>query len=318
MRFDQNKMYDVKNCYGDALVELAKENDKIVVVEADLMKASGSGPFKKAFPGRHFNVGIAEQNLLGFSAGLASAGKIPFASTFACFISQRACDQAMNAVAYNQFNVKMIGTYAGLTSEKNGGTHIGVEDLSIFRGMPGVVVIDPADAREFALSLAYAAGHLGPVYIRANKGAFPLLFDENHRVEEGKAVVLSEGGDVSLITTGIATQQGVLAAKMLAQSGISVRHVHMPFVKPIDVEAVVECADRTGAVVAVENHSIYGGLGSAVAEVLCEHRPARLCRMGFQDRFGETANLEYLLKAMGIDAGHIADGVRRWVCGETE
>lgn len=308
-----NNVCDTKETYGKTLVTLGEQNDRIVVVEADLMKASGSEAFYKKYPKRHFNVGIAEQDLVGFSAGLAAMGKIAFASSFACFISQRGCDQAINSVAYNQFNVKLIGSYAGLTSEKNGGTHISIEDIGIFRSIPGFQVIDPADGMEFAAALNYAVGHEGPVYIRQNKGKFLNLFAENYNLSEGKAVVLSDGWDVGLITTGIATQEGVKAAERLRKAGISVRHVHMPFIKPIDEKEICDTAKKTKFLVTVENHSVYGGLGSAVAEVVCEKGPTCLYRLGMQDCFGETAELKYLLSKFGIDADSIANSIIQYM-----
>ncbi len=308
---DYGNKCDAKSIYGDALVSIGERNENVVVVEADLMKASGSEAFKKRFPKRHFNVGVAEQDLLGFAAGLAAMGKIPFASSFACFISQRACDQAVNSVAYNKYNVKMIGSYAGLTSEKNGGTHISVEDLAIFRSMPNVIVADPADAVEFVKMLEFALRYEGPVYIRENKGEFPVIFDNEYQVTPGTSVVLRGGKDIGLITTGIATQEGIKACELLEAEGISVRHVHMPFIKPIDKFEIIKTARITKRLVTVENHSIYGGLGSAVAETLCEEFPSILTRLGMQDCFGETAKLDYLIKKFGIDASGIATHIHK-------
>lgn len=307
----ERSFYDNRTLYGNVLIELAKKDDRIVVVDADLMKASGSGAFRDIFPQRHYDVGIAEQNLIGFSAGLAAMGKIPFAASFACFLSQRGCDQIVNAVAYNQFNVKLIGSYAGLTSEKNGGTHISIEDISIFRSIPHFQIIDPADGVEFSKALIYAAKHEGPVYIRQNKGAFPKLFEASYCLEEGKSVVMTDGEDVGLITTGLATQEAVIAAGILQRCGISVRHIHVPFIKPLDYEEIYKTAYKTKFLVTVENHSVYGGLGSAVAEAVCERYPSYLYRLGLQDCFGETADLKYLIKRFGIDADSIVQNILR-------
>jgi len=293
---------DTNKTYGETLARLGETCPELVVVEADLMKASGSHPFKARFPERHLNVGISEQDLLGFASGLAMSGKIVFASSFACFISQRACDQAVNAVAYNHANVKMIGSYAGLTSEKNGGTHISVLDLSIFRSIPYMQVFDPGDAVEFAAILEYALGYDGPVYIRSNKGEHGIFHEPGYIFKAGKAEILQDGSDVGLITTGISTLQGILACEELAGSGIRIRHVHMPSIKPIDREEIALTAEKTDRIITVENHSINGGLGSAVAEVLCETRPARLKRLGLPDCFGETASLSYLQNKFGIDS----------------
>ena len=311
-----NKIYtetDTNKVYGETLCRLGERCPDLVVVEADLMKASGSILFKERFPLRHLNVGIAEQDLLGFATGLALAGKIPFASSFACFISQRACDQAVNAVAYNRSNVKMIGTYAGLTSEKNGGTHISVLDLAIFRSIPYVEVYDPGDAVEFAAILEYALEHNGPVYIRSNKGINGVFHEPGFQFKSGKAEVLRDGSDVGLVTTGISTIQGILACELLESAGINARHIHMASVKPVDRKEIEDTAKKTGCIVTVENHSINGGLGSAVAESLCETCPAPLLRLGFPDCFGETASLNYLEHKFGIDAEGIRDGVKAFI-----
>lgn len=302
---------DTKKTYCETLIDLAGKNPELVVVEADLAAASGTPGFQKMYPERFFNVGIAEQNQMGFAAGLALMGKIPFTATFSSFISQRACDQAVNSVAYNKANVKMVGTYAGLLNEKNGGTHISVEDLAIFRSMPNVIVIDPGDMIEFAGSLKFAMEHEGPVYIRHNKGFFPTFLPEDYCFEPVKSIVLQEGNDLGLITTGISTLDGIQACEDLRNQGIYVRHIHMPTLKPIDREAIIQTAEKTGLIVTVENHSVIGGLGSAVAEVLCEDYPTKLVRMGFQDRFGETADAEYLKESFGISAHHIAETVKK-------
>lgn len=298
-----------KKTYGQTLIELGKKDPRIVAVEADLMKASGSDLFKAEFPQRHFNVGIAEQNLVGVAAGLASMGKIPFASSFSCFISQRACDQAVNAVAFNKFNVKMCGTYAGLTSEKNGGTHISVEDIAIFRTMPNVTIMVPADCIELTRAMEAAAAHCGPVYIRIARGPLPTIFSKDCEFTIGKAKVLSEGEDVSLITTGITTWEGLNACETLSSNGIRVRHIHMPTIKPIDRQEILRAARDTGRIVTVENHSKIGGLGSAVAEVVCDECPVPVVRLGMNDCFGETAKLDYLIDKFGISSRHIVRAV---------
>lgn len=301
---------DTNTTYGQTLTALGEEYPQLIAVEADLMKAAGSAPFKEKFPERMLNVGIAEQDALSFSAGLASMGKIPFASGFACFMAQRACDQAQNSIAYNDFNVKVIGTYAGLTSEKNGGTHISIDDLAIYRNIPRFEVYDPGDANEFAAILRYAAAHDGPVYIRSNKGKHPTFTPEGRVFVPGKGEVLNEGSDVALITTGITTAEGINAAAELEKLGISVYHLHMPSIKPVDRHAIVEAAKQTKLVVTVENHTVNGGLGSIVAEVLCEDYPARLVRLGLQDHFGETAKLRYMMNKYGIDDQSIIAKIR--------
>lgn len=306
---------DTNQTYGATITALAAEYPQVAAVEADLMKASGSAPFKEAYPDRMFNVGIAEQDALGFSAGLAAMGKIPFVTGFACFMAQRACDQAQNSIAYNKFNVKVIGTYAGLTSEKNGGTHISIDDLAIYRNMPYFEVYDPGDANEFAAILQYAAAHDGPVYIRSNKGKFPTFTPEGRAFEPGKGQLLAEGGAATLITTGITTVEGIRAVEALREENIFVDHIHMPSIKPLDREIIAASVRKTGRVVTVENHTVNGGLGSAVAETLCEEQPAFLRRLGFQDHFGETAKLDYMMHKYRIDACAIIETVRNIVKG---
>jgi len=303
----------VKDILDGALIELGREDERICVVEADLQRATGSDGFEKEFPNRHMQVGIAEQDLIGTAAGLAAMGKIPFAATFSGFASQRCCDQAVNAVAYNNFNVKIIGTYAGLTSEKNGGTHIGVEDISIYRGIPRMTVLVPGDGVEMRQAVLAAAKHTGPVYMRIPRGPMAVYNEKSYKFEIGKAQKLQDGKDVALITTGITTPEGIKAIKELEKDGISVYHLHVPTIKPIDKDAIVEAAKKTGNIVTVENHSVLGGLGSAVTEVVCEHAPAKVVPLGMQDTFGETATLPYLMAKYGIDADAIVKGVKEAV-----
>lgn len=303
----------VQTTYGETLIRLAKENPRVVAIEADLMKASGSDRFRDACPERHFQVGIAEQNLVGFAAGLAAMGKIPFASTFSNFISQRSCDQVINAVAYNRFNVKLVGSYAGLTSEKNGGTHIGVEDIAIFRCIPNMTVLVPGDCIELAAAMKAASEYEGPVFIRMARGPLTTIFPEDHKVVIGQSKVMNEGSDVCLITTGITTWEGIQACETLSSKGIGVRHIHMGTVKPIDREAIVKAAREIGRIVTVENHSRLGGLGSAVAEIVCEECPVPVKRLGMDDVFGETAQLKYLLDRFGISARHIVEAIENIV-----
>ena len=304
-----------KTTYGETLIRMGKANPRIVAVESDLMKASGSDMFEAEFPDRHFQVGIAEQNMVGFAAGLAAMGKIPFASTFSNFISQRACDQAINAVCYNKFNVKLCGTYAGLTSETNGGTHISVEDIAIFRCMPNMLVFVPGDCNEMASAMEVAAAYDGPVYIRIARGPMPTIFPENHQFVIGKSVPMSEGDDICLITTGITTWEGQLACEELKTRGVAVHHIHMPSIKPIDRDAIVDAARKTGRIVTVENHSRLGGLGSAVTEVVCDEHPVRVARLGLDDCFGETAKLDYLMNRFGTNAKHIVHTVETLLKG---
>ncbi len=296
---------NVNDTFGQKLAMLGKSDPRIVVVEADLMRASGSDPFKDMFPERHFQVGIAEQNLVGVAAGLAAMGKIPFASTFAIFASQRACDQAAVAVALNKFNVKICGDYAGLTSEKNGATHISIADISIYRSMPGMVVIVPGDCTELSSAMDAIAAYNGPVYLRKARGPMVNIFPDSHRFTIGRGVLMQKGSDICIITTGITTSEGIKACEALKSQGVKARHIHMPTIKPMDREMVLSAARETGGIVTVENHSRIGGLGSSVTEIVCDKYPVPVTRLGIDDRFGETATLDYLMEKFGITAGHI-------------
>jgi len=299
---NNSETVSVKKVYGETLVKLGKVNPNVVVVEADLMKASGSGPFLEAYPERHFDVGVAEQNLVGVAAGLAAMGKIPFASTFANFASQRACDQAFMSVAYNQFNVKICGDYAGLTSEKNGAIHISVADIVIFRSMPNITVVVPGDCTELASAMEAITNYKGPVYLRKARGLVKSIFPPDYKFEIGKAVMIQEGYNVTLITTGITTYEGIKACDVINSESIGVRHIHLPTIKPIDREVILRAAYETGVIVTVENHSWYGGLGSAVTEIICEECPVPVIRLGIKDCFGQTADLEWLLDEYEISS----------------
>lgn len=303
------KTISVQQTYGETLVKIGQSNPRIVVVEADLAKASGSTPFQTAFPDRYFQVGIAEQNLIGVAAGLAAMGKIPFASTMTNFASQRACDQAVIAAAYNRFNVKICGSYAGLTNEKNGATHISVEDVAIFRSMPNMVVLDPGDCIELESALEEIAVYDGPVFLRMARGPLTTLFSPGYKFVIGKSIVIEEGCDAGLITSGITTYEGVKACELLRSRGIRVRHVHIPTIKPIDRDEIIRTARETGAIVTVENHSQFGGLGSAVTEVVCDTCPIPVTRLGINDSFGETATLDWLMEKFQISANHIVSAV---------
>ena len=306
---NETVLESVQQTYGKTLVELGRENPRIVVVDADLMKAAGSHLFAEAFPERHFQVGIAEQNLLGVAAGLASTGKIPFANSFSNFLSQRACDQAVHSVAYNRLNVKICGSYAGITQEKNGGTHMGIEELAIYRCMPHMVVVNPCDCVELSSAMRTIAAYDGPVYLRMPRGPLPRILPDDYHFEIGKAMVLHEGNDASLITSGITTWQGVQACNVLESRGLRVRHIHVPTIKPLDEDAILSAARETTFLVTAEDHSKLGGLGGAVAELVSAEHPTRVVRLGIDDRFGETATLDWLLDKFGISAARIAAAI---------
>ena len=309
-------MKDATVVYSETMIRLADRNDDIVLVEADLMRASGSEPFFMKYPDRLYNVGIAEQNLLGFASGLAAVGRIPFASAIASFLSQRACDQAVISVAYNKFNVKMIGLMPGITSEKNGGTHISILDLAVMRGIPNLMVVDPGDSIEYEKVLEYAAENEGPMYIRANRGQIKSFHGENYIFEPGKGLFLGNGRDVGLITTGLATEQGIIASEAAAKSNIGVCHLHLPCLKPLDTAAIAKCMENTVVVITAENHSVIGGLGSAVAETASDLCPGKVIRLGFQDHFGETATRDYMMRKYGFDAEGILSQIIKCASGK--
>ena len=295
-----------RDAYGEALAELGAVNENIVVLEADLSKSTKTSDFKKVYPERHFNMGIAEQNMLGVAAGFAAAGKIPFASSFAVFATGRAYDQIRNSIAYPNLNVKIAATHAGLTVGEDGGSHQMLEDIALMRALPNMTVIVPADGIETKQAVKAAAEYEGPVYIRMGRPKVPVLFDENYTFEIGKGVVLKEGTDVTLVGTGIMVSKAVEAAELLAAEGISAAVVNISTIKPLDAELIIAQAQKTGAIVTCEEHNIYGGLGSAVAEVLVENCPVPMARVGVADKFGESGLPDELLEKYGLTAANIA------------
>ena len=295
-----------RDAYGEALAELGAVNENIVVLEADLSKSTKTSDFKKVYPERHFNMGIAEQNMLGVAAGFAAAGKIPFASSFAVFATGRAYDQIRNSIAYPNLNVKIAATHAGLTVGEDGGSHQMLEDIALMRALPNMTVIVPADGIETKQAVKAAAEYEGPVYIRMGRPKVPVLFDDNYTFEIGKGVVLKEGTDVTLVGTGIMVSKAVETAELLAAEGISAAVVNISTIKPLDAELIIAQAQKTGAIVTCEEHNIYGGLGSAVAEVLVENCPVPMARVGVADKFGESGLPDELLEKYGLTAANIA------------
>jgi transketolase len=291
--------------YGNTLVEMGQENEDIFVVEADLMKASGSKPFKEKFPNRHVNVGVAEQNLVGVAAGLASMGRIPFACTMSNFMSQRACDQVTIAVAYNKFNVKLVGCFAGLSQEKNGGTHIGVMDISIMRCLPNMKVFVPADRKELYQILKAVVDVEGPTYIRMARYLPDSIFENSYRFEIGKGLQISNGSDLTLVSTGISVMVALDSLSELKKDGIDARLVHLPNIKPADIDLIIKCAKETGAIITIEDHSIFGGVGSLISEVVSENYPVVVSRLGMNDMFGLTATLDFQLNYFGISVENV-------------
>lgn len=300
-----------KEIFGKVITALGKEKENIVVCDTDLMRCFGTKAFSEQFPSRHINFGIAEQNCMAAAAGLALSGKNVFASSFANFASKRACDQVSIAVAYNRANVKVCGLYAGLTAEKNGGTHIGVEDVALMRSIPNLCVIEPADTYELEAVTRFLAAYEGPVYFRQPKMYIRSVYEEVPDFELGKGVTLRGGSDAAVIACGITAGIAVDAAQLLQKEGIDVRVINMPTIKPLDEEIIREAAVQTGHIVTCENHSVIGGLGSAAAEVLAGMKEkAVLHRIGIRDTFGVTASLDYQLKKNGLTAENIAAEIK--------
>jgi len=299
-----------RDAYGDALVELGREDPRIVVLDADLAKSTKSIKFGEKYPERFFDLGIAEQNMIGTAAGLAACGKIPFCSSFAVFATGRAFDQIRNSVAYPALNVKIAASHAGITVGEDGGSHQSVEDIALMRVLPNMTVFVPADALETHAAVRAAASITGPVYIRLGRAPVPLIHGPGFCFEPGRAVVMREGRHAVIAATGIMVEAALLAAEILAAEGIEAAVLDVHTIKPLDAETIVSFARRTGAVVTAEEHSIIGGLGSAVAEVLAEQCPVPLVRVGIPDRFGESGKPEELLELYGLTPRAVAGAVR--------
>lgn len=305
-----SKKIATREAYGEALVQLGRENSRVVVLDADLAKSTKTIDFAKVFPERFFDMGVAEQNLVGTAAGLAAAGKIPFCSSFAIFATGRAFEQVRNSVAYSALNVKIAATHAGITVGEDGGSHQSVEDIALMRALPNLTVFVPADAVETAGAVRAAAAMEGPVYIRLGRAGVPVLHGPDFTFEPGRAVKLREGKDAAVIATGIMVSAALEAAELLAGEGLSVLVLDVHTIKPLDVEAVVNAARATGALVTAEEHSIIGGLGSAVAEAVSENYPVPLKRVGMPDKFGESGLPSELLEKYGLTPRAVAAAVK--------
>lgn len=295
-----------RDAYGKALVELGNTDKKIIVLDADLAAATKTGMFKKAHPEKFVDCGIAEGNMMGVAAGLASAGYTVFASSFAMFAAGRAFEQVRNSIGYPHLNVKIGATHAGISVGEDGASHQCCEDIGLMRTIPGMVILNPADDIEARLCVLAAAEHDGPVYMRFGRLAVPRVFDENYKFEIGKGAVLKDGTDVTIIATGLMVNEALMAAQRLADEGISARVVNMATIKPIDRDIIVDSAKKTGVIVTAEEHNIIGGLGSAVAEVVCETVPVPVIRVGVNDVFGKSGPAVQLLHEFGLDADNIA------------
>jgi len=309
-------MIATRDAYGEALAKLGEENNNIVVLDADLSGSTKTSLFAKKFPERFFNMGIAEANMIGTAAGLAAAGKIPFASTFAIFAVGRAWEQVRQSVAYPKANVKIVATHSGVTVGEDGGSHQSVEDIAIMRAVPNMTVIVPADGVETVLAIKAAADFKGPVYVRLGRSKVQTIFDDSYTFAIGKGVELRGGNDLTFIGTGLMTAQALLAAEMLQTEGVSARVIHIATVKPLDEKIILEAARETGAIITAEEHSIIGGLGGAVGELLSEKCPVKLKRIGIKDRFGLSGKGDELLKYFGLLPENLVSAAKELLAGK--
>ena len=308
------KKVATRESYGKALVELGAEHDDLIVLDADLAGATKTGLFKKAYPERHIDCGIAEANMMCIAAGLAATGKVPFASTFAMFASGRAFEQVRNSIGYPHLNVKIGATHAGISVGEDGATHQANEDIALMRTIPGMTIINPADDVEARAAVFAAYEYDGPVYLRFGRFAVPVINDRpDYKFEIGKGVLLREGTDVTIIATGLCVNSALEAAEKLAEDGISAEVINIHTIKPLDTELVAASAKKTGKVVTVEEHSIIGGLGGAVCETLCELAPTPVFRIGTRDVFGESGTAAALLEKYQLDGKGVYAQVRDWL-----
>lgn len=294
-----------RDAYGKALVELGEKNPDILVLDADLAAATKTGAFKKAFPERFFDTGIAEGNMMGVAAGLATTGFTVFASSFAMFSAGRAFEQVRNTIAYPHLNVKIGATHAGISVGEDGASHQCCEDIALMRSIPGMVIINPADDIEARAAVFAAAEHDGPVYMRFGRLAVPRIFDEDYKFEIGKAVTLKEGSDVTVIATGLMVNEALIAAEELSKEGISAEVINMHTIKPLDKDAIIKSAKKTGCIVTAEEHNVVGGMGDAVCDAVCSEYPVPVVKVGVEDTFGKSGPAVELLHIFGLDADNI-------------
>ena len=306
-----DKKIATRQSYGEALVELGKENEKIVVLDADLSTATKTNLFAKEFPKRFFNIGIAEQDMMGTAAGFATCGKIPYASTFAVFAAGRAYDQIRNGICYPNLNVKICATHAGVTVGEDGASHQMLEDLGMMRGIPNMTVISPSDDVQTKWVIKEISKIQGPVYVRLSRAATPVIYDENQKFEIGKAVQIGKGADGTIFATGDTVIEAIKAKDILEKQGKYVRVIDMHTIKPIDKDIVIKCAKETKTLISVEDHNIIGGLGTSIAEVLTEYYPKTLTKLGVKDTFGKSGKAEELMHYFEIDAQAIVDNFNK-------
>ena len=308
------KKIATRESYGHALVELGKEHEEVVVLDADLAEATKTGIFKKEFPERHIDCGIAECNMMGIAAGLAATGKVPFASSFAMYAAGRAFEQIRHSIGYPHLNVKIGATHAGISVGEDGATHQCNEDIALMRTIPGMVVINPSDDVEARAAVKAAYEHQGPVYLRFGRLAVPVINDRpDYKFEIGKGVVLKEGTDLTIVATGLCVNESLMAADKLEEEGIHAQVINIHTIKPIDADLIAEAAKKTGKIVTVEEHSVIGGLGSAVCDVLCEREPVKVLKIGMNDVFGESGPAVKLLEKYGLDAAGIYAKIKAWL-----
>lgn len=308
------KKVATRESYGNALAELGREHEELVVLDADLAAATKTGIFKKEFPKRHIDCGIAECNMMGIAAGIASTGKVPFASSFAMFAAGRAFEQVRNSIGYPHLNVKIGATHAGISVGEDGATHQCNEDIALMRTIPGMTIINPSDDVEARAAVRAAYEMEGPVYLRFGRLAVPVINDRpDYQFEIGKGVMLREGTDVTIVATGLCVGFALEAAEKLAACGISAEIINIHTIKPLDAELIVNSAKKTGKVVTAEEHSVIGGLGSAVCDCLCGYESVSICKIGMYDVFGESGSAVELLKKYGLDGQGIYEKVKSFV-----
>lgn len=300
----------MREIFAELLIQHAEADERICYLEADLMLASGTGVFKKRFPERTINVGVAEANMIGVAAGISTLGMIPFTHSFTPFATRRCCDQVTLSVSYAKSNVKMIGSDPGITAMLNGGTHMSMEDVAIMRNIPGMVIVEPIDGVQLASLFPQIIAHQGPVYLRLLRREAPVVYTEGDTFELGKANVIKRGRDVSIMASGIMVNEAVKAEKMLAEEGIYATVIDIHTIKPLDITTIIEEAKLTGAVVTAENHTIINGLGSAVSEVLSENYPVPMKRVGVRDHFGEVGMQDFLAEKYGLTAKDIVNACK--------
>lgn len=318
MKIDKNKTNSIRKAFGKTLAEIGEINEKIVVMDSDLSCSTQTKIFADKYPERFFNFGIAEQDMMATAAGLASEGKIPFAASFAMFATGRTYDQIRNGICYPNFNVKIVGTHGGITVGEDGATHQALEDIALMRNIPHMTVIVPADCRECEEVIKYASFHDGPMYIRISRSNVPDIFDEHYHFNIHKAVVLEEGADITVFTNGETLAEVLLAAEELKKENISVEVINVPVIKPLDIQTVVDSVKKTKLAITVENHSIIGGLGSAICETLATKYPAKVYRIGIHDEFGQSGKSDELLEYYGLDSKNLVKRIRTMYKHEKE